>query len=96
VPVSRASGCWSVSPLLTPPMLPSLRFLSDLELGELRRRLHREISGASSGVVYALSAFCVMVGDEQARRDNLPLRTGCPACLTTVRAGAQTSQERPS
>jgi hypothetical protein len=58
-------------------MLPALRYLSDLELGELRRRLHREMSGASSGVEFALSAFCVTIGDEQSRRDSLPLRTGC-------------------
>jgi hypothetical protein len=68
-------------------MIPPLRYLSDPELVELRRRLHRELSGASPGAEYALSAFCVMASDELSGRGSLPLRAGCPACLTTVRAG---------
>ncbi len=68
-------------------MIPGLRTLSDDELGELRRRLHREISGASAGAEYGLSIFCSIVGDELGRRGGLSPIGGCPACFTTVRAG---------
>jgi hypothetical protein len=74
-------------------MIPALRHLSDADLGELRRRLHREFSGASAGAELALASFCVMVGDELASRDGLALRTGCPACLTTLRAGLSLEAE---
>jgi hypothetical protein len=73
-------------------VIPALRYLSDLELGELRRRLHRELHGASVGADFALSVFCVMVGDEFSRRGNPSLCGGCPACLTTVRAGVEAAR----
>ena len=79
-------------------MLSPLRYLSDPELVEVRRRLHRELSGASPGAEQALSVFCVMVSDELASRGALGLRTACPACLTAVRAGYPEASlvERPA
>jgi len=63
----------------------TIRQLSGYQRAQLRRRLHAEMHGASSGVELALAAVCNLLTVEAVRRTGRTHWAGCPICAAATR-----------